>query len=116
MTDHSAAPWAVSREEGGRLAINDATDRTIAEVVSIRPEADARLLAAAPAFLALAHYAVERGEGDSEMAAEVLNEVGCECEPCRRRHEWEEERAERDAREAARRERAKAKKAAKGTP
>lgn len=43
----------------------------------------ARLIKEIPAFLALARYAVERGEGDAEMADKILSRLGY-CAVCRR--------------------------------
>lgn len=81
---HSAGPWAwepgdptIEGANGG--AVCHMADHVSMHTVMATGEhfssADARLIVEAPALLALARYAAERGEGDAEMAREILARI-----------------------------------------
>lgn len=82
MEKHSPAPWS---HEYGDIYSGDLGSGEALRVVARKdfcyndrdPQwlADARLIAEVPAFLALARYAAERGEGDAEMAREILARI-----------------------------------------
>jgi len=83
---HSPGPWKWEEQRDGTLLLVDSRGEDIlgagVEIAegwlngACAPDEDnARLIAAAPDLLALARYAVERGEGDSDMAAALIARI-----------------------------------------
>lgn len=70
-------------------------DANVSEDVATDWFKDPRIRNHVAVLLQLAHLADSRGEGDAELAREILNDIGCECGPCRQRHEWEREKGTR---------------------
>jgi hypothetical protein len=69
MSEHSPGPWQWCVTASNDVLVDAEGDPVIAD------GANARLIAEVPALLALARYAAERGEGDAEMAREILARI-----------------------------------------
>jgi hypothetical protein len=74
--EHSPAPWKLDYGEiystDGRVVARKDFRYNHNDSLWL---ADAGLIVEAPALLALARYAAERGEGDAEMARDILARI-----------------------------------------